>query len=214
MIDNATHFYIVRHGKSEGNAQNIIQGHTESPLSTIGEVQARELGNILRNVPFDLAYSSDLVRTKRTAEIVLLERALAVNTTKLLREHNMGTWERRNTDEWREKNKELLEKYETLSENEKWKARIPDGVENDEEVSIRLMRFLRETAVTYPEKNILVATHGGVMRCLLVRLGYGTHAELPIGSVENAGLIRVDTDGVAFEIVETRGVTTKRKPED
>lgn len=212
MIENATHFYIVRHGESEGNVQRIIQGHADSPLTENGERQASALANDLREVSFDLVFSSDLVRAKRTAEIVLLERALAVNTTKLLREHDMGASERREIEAFREENKKLLEEYEALSEQEKWKSRIPGDVESDEDVNARFTTFLRETAVTYPGKTILVATHGGVMRCFLVHLGFGTHAEIPVGSVGNAGLIRVDSDGIEFEIVEVRGVTVKRKP--
>lgn len=210
MIENATHFYIVRHGESEGNVQRIIQGHADSALTQNGERQASVLADDLRTVAFDLAFSSDLVRARRTAEIVLLERALAVNTTKMLREHDMGASERRSIEAFREENKKLLDGYEALSEREKWKSRIPGDVESDEDVNVRFTTFLRETAVTYPGKTVLIATHGGVIRCFLVHLGFGTHAEIPVGSVGNAGLIRVDADGVDFEIIETRGVSTRR----
>ncbi|NBS41494.1 histidine phosphatase family protein [bacterium] len=207
MTETPSVFYVVRHGESHGNVQNVIQGHMNSPLTEAGERQAAELARSLRGVSFDLAFSSDLIRAHRTAEIVALEHQLAVNTNVLLREHNMGSAEGQDKERYREQNKELLERYEEASDLEKWAMKIPADSESDEETVVRLMTFLREAAVTYPGKTILVGTHGGVIRSLLVRLGYGTHAELPKGSVQNAGRVVVRTDGTDIEIVEVVGVT-------
>lgn len=207
MTKTPSTFTLVRHGESHGNVLNIIQGQLDSPLTENGERQAAELAASLRDRTFDLAFSSDLLRARRTTEIVALERQLAVNTTILLREHTMGSMEGIDKNVYREQNKELLARYEQASDEEKWAMKIPPDSESDEETVVRLMTFLRETAVTYPGKSILVGTHGGVIRCFLVRLGWGTHADLPKGSVQNAGRVVVRTDGTDFEIVEIVGVT-------
>jgi len=209
MTETYAHFYIVRHGQSLGNVQNTIQGQTSSPLTEEGEKQAARMADVLKDVHVDLVFSSDLIRAQRTAEIIALEKQLAVNTSELLREHRMGQWEGQNGDVYREQNKELLARYEELPEGEKWKFKVSDDVESDEETIARFMTFLRETAVTYPGKTILVATHGGVMRCLLVHLGWATHKQLPIRSVENTALIRLKSDGVDFYIEEVRGAKKK-----
>lgn len=65
--------YIVRHGQTDWNVRKIIQGHSDIPLNTEGQEQARVLAESLKNVHFDKIISSDLVRAKRTAEIVALE---------------------------------------------------------------------------------------------------------------------------------------------
>lgn len=207
MTESPSVFYVVRHGESHGNVQNVIQGQTNSPLTENGERQAAELAASLRGVSFDLAFSSDLIRAHRTAEIVALEHALAVNTTAMLREHAMGSAEGQDKERYREQNKELLARYEQSSEAEKWAAHIPADAESDEEMIGRFLTFLRETAVTYPGKTILVGTHGGVLRTLLVHLGWGTHAEVPKGSVQNAGRVVVRTDGTDIELIEVVGVT-------
>lgn len=202
-----TTFYLVRHGESHGNVQNVIQGQANSPLTERGERQAADLAQSLRGIAFDHAFSSDLIRAHRTAEIVAREHQLVVNTTALLREHRMGSAEGQDKEQYRERNKELLARYERSTEEDKWAARIPEDAESDAEMIGRLLTFLRETAVTYPETTILVGTHGGVLRTLLVHLGWGTHAEVPKGSVQNAGRVVVRTDGTDIELVEVAGVT-------
>ncbi|MCA9644705.1 MAG: histidine phosphatase family protein, partial [Myxococcales bacterium] len=68
---------FVRHGESEANAQGIMQGSLDSPLSERGREQAAVLGEWLkaRGLEFEAAYCSPLSRAKETAHI-LCERLL------------------------------------------------------------------------------------------------------------------------------------------
>ena len=75
---------------TEWNEIGLIQGHSDSPLTAQGITQAKELAKKLKNVKFDLIFSSDLLRAKRTAEIIALEHKLFVQTSKLLRERDFG----------------------------------------------------------------------------------------------------------------------------
>ncbi|MCA9627307.1 MAG: histidine phosphatase family protein [Myxococcales bacterium] len=63
---------FVRHGESEANAQGIMQGSLDSPLSDRGREQARVLGGWLaaRELRFEAAYCSPLERARETAEIL------------------------------------------------------------------------------------------------------------------------------------------------
>ena len=72
MADLTT-FYLVRHATSLWNEKGIIQGHKNPELSEAGIKEAEELARKFKGVRFDLAYSSDLLRAKRTAEIIALE---------------------------------------------------------------------------------------------------------------------------------------------
>ena len=65
--------YIVRHGETLHNANRLIQGWCDSPLTPKGESQARALGREMRHIPFCAAYAGDLGRQQRTAEIILKE---------------------------------------------------------------------------------------------------------------------------------------------
>lgn len=54
--------YLVRHGETNENRDHIIQGQQDTLLNSLGLKQAELVGNALRSIPFDVAYSSDLSR--------------------------------------------------------------------------------------------------------------------------------------------------------
>lgn len=69
--------YLVRHGQTELNVQNILQGWHDSPLTECGCEQALATRAAFegRGVTFDHVYSSPLGRARRTAELVVGEAA-------------------------------------------------------------------------------------------------------------------------------------------
>ena len=62
--------YIVRHGQTDLNSRNVLQGRSDHPLNPKGEEQAREIGDVLSDVRFDRVFSCPLKRALRTAEII------------------------------------------------------------------------------------------------------------------------------------------------
>ena len=156
---------------------------------------------------FDLAYSSDLLRAQRTAELLVAEKKLPVTVVADLREHSMGQWEGQSQEYFDAVNRDHLEKYVAVSEQEKWDQKVTNDVESDAEVKSRFVRFLRRTALDHAGKTILVVTHGGVMRCLLVHLGWGTHKELPIGCVSHLEWMCVRVQGDDFVLEDVHGVS-------
>src|ERR1041385_1316907 len=92
-MNNCATFYLIRHGQTDWNKEHLLQGIVDNVLNEAGERQAKELAKTLHHVHFDLAFSSDLLRAKRTAEIILLEKKVHVETTKLLRERAFGKHE-------------------------------------------------------------------------------------------------------------------------
>ena len=84
-VNNLTTFYIVRHGQTEWNVLHRIQGQLDSSLTEQGKQEAKETAKKLKDVHFDVIYSSDLLRSKHTAEIIALEKKLEIMTTKALR---------------------------------------------------------------------------------------------------------------------------------
>jgi len=83
------HFYITRHGETVWNTKKIMQGHSDSPLTENGINQAKATAKKLQDVPFAQVFSSDLLRTKRTAEIISADYDVVVKTNKLLREYSL-----------------------------------------------------------------------------------------------------------------------------
>ena len=203
--DNYCIFYIVRHGETKWNVEGKLQGHADSALTEKGITQAKILGEKLKNTRFDLAFSSDSLRAYKTAEIIALEHKIAVKTTQLLRERSFGKWEGKNYSVFSNELKHLVDKFLSMSDEKKKSFKYPD-MESDEEIVARFITFLRETAVAYPGKRILVVTHGAMMRILLIHLGLGTYEEIPPNAVDNGAYMQLQSDGVEFFIRETEGI--------
>ncbi|HEX7018289.1 MAG TPA: histidine phosphatase family protein [Patescibacteria group bacterium] len=206
-MTNPCTFYIVRHGETEGNKQGILQGHNDTPLTEEGIRQAAERSATFKDIKFADAFSSDLFRTQHTAEIVLAERQLAVKTTQLLRERSHGIYDGQKYEVYNQELKELLEAREALSEEERFRHKIRDDIESDEEIMTRFLTFVRQTAVAYPHQNVLVVTHGGMIKTLLIHLGYVKAAQLHHGSISNLSYLVMNSDGVEFEVVRTEGIS-------
>lgn len=192
--------YIVRHGQTEWNLKKIIQGQTDSPLTDEGIKQAKVLSKKLNKVKFDLVFSSDLMRAKRTAEIIIAEQKLEIATSKLLRERHFGRLEGKPVQTLRA----FDDLFTKLEHEEIFSYKSSPDVESDEEIVTRLVTFLREAAISHPGKKILVVSHGGIMRAFLIKLGVTNYKD-PI-FVGNAGYIKLETDGVDFFVKDIKGV--------
>lgn len=211
MNNTVATFYIVRHGQSHGNVSqangeygSFRKSEHGTPLTDFGKKQASQLAKRFKNIHFDNVYSSDLLRAKETAEIVALEKNLEVEITHVVRERHYGQLGASISKNSKAKMEELIHALET--EEEKMKFKMVSDMESMEEATRRFTTFLRELAVTYPGKVILIVCHGGLIRFFLLTLGFATYAELPAGSVENTGYMIVDCDGVNFFIKETHGI--------
>jgi 2,3-bisphosphoglycerate-dependent phosphoglycerate mutase len=198
--------YLVRHGETDWNVQHKVQGSQDIPLNKNGKKQAREAAKRLKKIKFDHAYSSDLIRARKTTEIIALEHKLAVKTNQALRERTFGEFEGQSQEYFRKELKELLEKVNKLSYEEKANYQFPRGIESINSSISRFITLLREIAVAHPGKIILVGTHGGMIRHFLVHLGFGTEKELSYGAVSNTAHVVLQTDGLDFFVTETWGV--------
>ena len=88
----STRICFVRHGETDWNAQNRMQGHIDIPLNATGVTQAKRLAKSLEqtNHRFDQIYASDLERAKYTAQVVADLYGMKVKTLVGLRERNVG----------------------------------------------------------------------------------------------------------------------------
>ena len=86
-------FQSLKSGKTVGNQQWKVQGHTDSPLNQEGQEQADKLGKVLMDFQFDQAFSSDLSRAKETCQRILSANSsskINIIETELLREKCFG----------------------------------------------------------------------------------------------------------------------------
>lgn len=204
--ENYCTLYLVRHGETEWNVKRINQGQSESSLTEIGIQQAKETAEKLKDVKFDVIFSSDLSRAYKTAEIIKLDRKLVIQTSKLLRERAHGSFEGKHSDVFKETLKDKLKERENLTGNEYHSFRLAPDVETDEELVNRFMEKLKEIATANKNKNVLVVTHAGCIKNFLVKTGYMERKQLSEGSFKHGGYIKILSDGVNFIVKEVEGI--------
>jgi broad specificity phosphatase PhoE len=207
-----TTIYVVRHGQTEFNdtldfSLRDKDGELGACLSELGQAQAKILAQKLKSVNFAAIFSSDLARAKETAEIVALERTIAVKTTEAIRERDIvGYAIKQGHKNMDEVEKWLKKELEELDEEAKMNYKHSPDMESPNECATRLLTFIREAAVAYAGQTIMIVCHSNIMRCLLNHLGYAKFDELPRKSIENTAYFVLESDGVDFFVKETEGI--------
>jgi broad specificity phosphatase PhoE len=175
---------LVRHGQSEWNADGRWQGQADPPLSELGEQQAVAAARAVGVV--DAIYSSDLERASRTAALIGAQLGTDVLLDPRLRERHAGPWQGLTRAEIAEGWPGFLESGER-----------PDGYEADPSVIARVMASLDAIADAH-DGDVLVITHGGIVKVLERHLGDGTDDLVP-----NLGGRWVAYDGQGFRLGES-----------
>ena len=158
-----TRVLLVRHGQSTWNAEGRWQGWADAPLSEIGEEQARAAARHLPDV--EAVVSSDLVRAKRTAQLLSSGRGLGrMRVYRGLRERNVGDFEGLT-------NPEIAERFPHLLGQDRTKPLDIPGGEPIPSLIARAIAALARVAAAHPEKAVLAVSHGGLIRALERHLG-------------------------------------------
>lgn len=203
------YLYVVRHGQSEHNRDNIISGHVNPALTEEGEEQAAATKTKLSDVHFDDAYSSDLQRASHTAEIIFGKPVPKNHQLHDLRERNYGSIDGTPGDNIIRLRNSQKAKYDSLTEEERWRHKHAPDIESNYELSYRFITALESIAEKHPGQSILVAAHGGTLRTMLIKFGYGTQSELPSGSFRNAGYVKLAFKDGQFTVEEVDGIEKK-----
>ncbi len=188
-----THFTLVRHGRSEGNAAGIFQGRKEYPLSDRGREQAADVGRSLAPRAGAVVLCSPLSRARETAEIAA---AMAGFEPPLVRgeltELDTGSFTGRSWDEIRERNGEEWIRFRTKS----WEG--VEGAEREAALygrAVKAWAMLRDTAIETGASDIVAVTHGGFLQWL-VRATFGCRTWFPLLPIENCCIYRLRADPV------------------
>ncbi len=146
-----TELLLTRHGETEENKQDIMQGHMPGKLSDNGIRQAQQLGELLADRKIDAIVCSDLARSYDTASIIGRRKGLTPRPTSLLREIDWG--------------KHTGGRLSALD----WKN-LPEGCETLEQLSERAKTFINWIKREYPGQCVLAVGHGAIDRAILAFL--------------------------------------------
>jgi probable phosphoglycerate mutase len=153
---------LVRHGESTWNAVSRWQGQADPPLSPFGERQAEDAGARLAEIATITAvWASNLVRARHTGDLIAERLGIAqVREEPLLRERDVGAWSGLTRDEIEERWPGYLAA-----------RRSPPDFEGDDELLARTRAGLAAAADGSDPGDVLVVTHGGVIRTIERSLG-------------------------------------------
>lgn len=145
---------LVRHGQTEQNYNNILNGRSNDLLNDTGRRQCQKLREQLKDVHFDFCYMSPLVRTVETAFILIGDRVETFPDKRLI-ERDMG---------------ELTGKSRNFYDVKKyWDYDLNSsdlGVEAIQDVFKRCDDFLEYVMKKHQGEHILVVSHGSPVRAL------------------------------------------------
>ncbi len=160
---------LIRHGQSIWNAENRFTGWTDVELSDKGIKEAEDAGSELKDVKFDVIHTSNLIRAKRTAEIVLSANSASFDVeTKIdwrLNERNYGSLQGQNKAETAEKHGSEQVRIWRRS----FDVAPPDG-ESLEMTAKRTIPYFKEEILPDLEAgmNVLVSAHGNSLRSIVM----------------------------------------------
>ena len=156
-----TRFNLIRHGKTQWNLEQRIQGRTDIPLSAQGRHQVDSWCAALGKISLDLIVSSPMIRARQTAGIIGQSLGLEVVTDENLREQSFGLWEGKTINQIRQAFPGTVEHQEGLG----WDFCPPEG-ETRHWVLKRALGALGAAAQRFNGLNILVVSHNGVIKSL------------------------------------------------
>lgn len=154
-------YYLLRHGESLKNIRSFQSSWPEKkrvPLTEKGVAEAKRAAKEIKKNKIDLIFSSDLLRTRQTAEIVARELGMGFKTDKRLREVGLGVFNGMALKDyasfWRKEKKQTPYQYY----KRRYEIRAPKG-ENYKDIEKRLGSFVREMEKKYKGKSILIVSH-------------------------------------------------------
>lgn len=142
-----TKLYLVRHGETVDNVNQILQGQTPGMLNEKGREQAHEVALSMKDATIDAFVSSDLYRSIETCEIIAKPHGKSVHTTPLLRERDWGSFTGKFIPDLKDKT---------------W----PEDIETLAAMKERAAKFMEWLKSEYPDKVVLAVGHGIINKAI------------------------------------------------
>lgn len=169
---------LVRHGESKWNKLGLWQGWTDIDLTEKGIEQAQETGRQLKDIHFDYAYTSPLIRATKTLDEILKvldQTDLTITKDHAVTEKHYGIYAGKN--KWQVKDEIGEEEFQKLRRS--WDYPTPEG-ESMKQVYERLVPYYKKEMLPKLKqgKNVIISSHGNTLRTLVKYLDNLTEEEI------------------------------------
>ena len=153
--------YLMRHGQTFFNQEGLVQGACDSPLTELGQEQARQAGAYLKEqgIHFGQLYSSTQERASDTLELV--SGRTDYTRLKGIKEWNFGLFEAQ-PECLQPKFRPGATSFEDLF--------VPYGGEGVDQVGERVLVTLTEVMEQADAEQVLAVSHGGAMWAFYLKI--------------------------------------------
>ena len=186
--------YFVRHGETIWNKEKKIQGRSNIPLNEYGKELGMITADALKDIPFDIVYSSPLIRAKETAEILVKDRNLVIHEDNRLLEMSFGEGEGEGLPEIHAHPEMKLHNFI----HNPGEYTPPAGGETFEELYDRCKNFMEEIIIPAEKKynTMLIVGHGALIRGFIHNINNRPSSDFWIVTHKNCSVTIADcTDG-------------------
>jgi broad specificity phosphatase PhoE len=157
-----TSIYLVRHGQTAWNKEEIFRGRIDIPLDETGLKQAELAGEYFKEMVIQSIYSGPLSRAWQTAEQIARFHHLKVQPLDGLIDMSFGNWEGHALREIERIDPETYRQWR----EEPHLARLPGG-ESLDDVRKRAMASLEEVIEKHPGETLILVSHRVVNKVLI-----------------------------------------------
>jgi broad specificity phosphatase PhoE len=149
-----TKVYLVRHGQTAWNLEEVFRGRADIPLDETGKNEVHLAGEALKDETLHAIYSSPLSRSMETAENIAKFQNIPVTPFDSIIDISYGEWEGKSLKEVQEKFPDLY----ALWLEEPHKVNFPAG-ESLDEVRSRSMEAVENLVAKHKNENIALVAH-------------------------------------------------------
>jgi len=182
-----TSVYLIRHGQTAWNKEEIFRGRTDVPLDETGLRQAELAGEYFKGMEIHGIYASPLARAWETAQKIAQSHNLKVQSLDGIIDMSFGKWEGHPHQEIQKTDREIYRQWK----EEPHKVRLPGG-ESLEDVRIRGMAALEEAIRLHSGKTLIFVSHRVVNKVLICG----------ILGIDNSHFWQISQDPTAINLIQ------------
>jgi broad specificity phosphatase PhoE len=184
-----TSIYLVRHGQTAWNKEEIFRGKTDIALNETGLREAELAGEYLKEKEIHAIFSSPLSRAWETARKIAQFHHLEVQPLNGIIDMSFGNWEGHSLNEVKKNDSERYRQWQ----EEPHLVKFPGG-ESLEEVRVRSMAALEDAIRLYPGKQLVLVSHRVINKVLLCG----------ILGLDNSHFWQIRQDTTAINLIQYR----------
>ena len=184
-----TSIYLVRHGQTAWNKEEIFRGRTDIPLDETGLKQAELVGQYFKGMEIHGIYSSPLSRAWQTAQKVAEFHNLKVQPLQGIVDMSFGNWEGRPHQEIQESDSKTYRQWVETPHL----VRLPGG-ESLDDVRVRAMAAMEEVIRKNTGKTLVLVSHRVICKVLICA----------ILGLDNSHFWQITQDTTAINLIRHR----------